>query len=77
MIDEHELDFGHPRGVPINEFDRKFPPEYRDYLVKTFESIDEKAFYLFKLVFEEDRRYAYERIEWYDNFDEYLPLITV
>ena len=65
--------------IPETEhFDRTstFPREYREFIQKTFHGIDEKAFYLFKLAYEKDRRYAYERIEDYSDFNEYLPIIN-
>ena len=52
-----------------------FGDQYREYIYKTFHGIDEKAYYLFKYAFELDRRFTYERIEKYEDFEEYLPII--
>jgi hypothetical protein len=52
----------------------RFPSGYRHFIHKTFHGIDEKAYYLFKYAYHGDRRYAYERIEWYHDFEEFLPI---
>ncbi|CDW82110.1 UNKNOWN [Stylonychia lemnae] len=36
--------------------------------------IEIMSYFLFKLIYDDNRRYAYERIEQFDNFDEYLPI---
>ena len=55
----------------------RFPKDYREFIHKTFHGIDEKAYYLFKYAYEQDRRYAWERIEYYDDFEEFLPITQV
>ena len=77
-IESKGLDFFNAHDVveEFKKFDQesRFPAWYREYIHKTFHGIDEKAFYIFKYVYELDRRYAYERIEWYADFDEFLPI---
>ena len=80
-IEKYGLDF-YNAGQVIEEakaFDQesRFPKDYREYIHKTFHGIDEKAFYLFKYAYEQDRRFAYERIEWYHDFDEFLPITNI
>eukprot|EP00347_Sterkiella_histriomuscorum_P019171 403342669 len=36
--------------------------------------LEPMAFFLFKLTYENDRRYAFERIETWGDFDEFLPI---
>lgn len=36
--------------------------------------IDPRAYFLFKFAFDNDRRYAFERLENFTNYDEYLPV---
>jgi hypothetical protein len=77
-IERRGLDFYnvHDAIMETETLDRegRFPKNYRDFIVKTFHGIDEKAFYLFKYAYEKDRRYTYERIEWYHDFNEFLPI---
>jgi hypothetical protein len=80
-IVKNDLDFTNINDAPVEQvlyFDknRLFNEIYREYIYKTFHGIDEKAFYLFKYAYELDRRYTYERIEHYHDFDEYLPIVT-
>lgn len=35
------------------------------------------AYFFFKLAYENDRRYGMERVEQFDNFEEYLPIVVV
>lgn len=80
-IQKHQLDFHNANDAPesAKDFDkeRRFPPFYREYIHKTFHGIEEKAFYLFKYAYEHDRRYAFERIEWFDDFEEHLPITMI
>ena len=80
-ITEHDLDFYNAHDVfeEAKKYDAesRFPAPYREFIHKTFHGIDEKAFYLFKYAYERDRRFAYERIEWYHDFDDYLPITMV
>ena len=77
-IENEKLDFYNVHDVikEAEQLDRegRFPQNYRDFIVKTFHGIDEKAFYLFKYAYEKDRRYTYERIEWYHDFNDFLPI---
>ena len=75
-IEKHGLDFFNANDVikEVEQYDKesRFPADYREFIHKTFHGIDEKAFYLFKYAYELDRRYAFERIEHYSDFDEFL-----
>ena len=77
-IEKHQLDFYNANDVieEAKKYDQnsRFPKDYREYIHKTFHGIDEKAFYLFKFAYEKDRRYSFERIEHYHDFDEFLPI---
>ena len=35
------------------------------------------AYFLFKLAYENDRRYGVEKIDKFDNFEEFLPITDV
>lgn len=37
-------------------------------------ALEPSAFFLFKAAYEKDSRYADERVEKYDDFNEYLPI---
>ena len=80
-IERQGLDFANPKEAPAVAStyvkEGRFPAGYRDFLHKTFRGIDDKAFYLFKYVYENDRRYAFERVEWFHDFDEYLPITNI
>ena len=77
-IEKQGLDFFNANDVieEAKKYDKesRFPQDYREYIYKTFHGIDEKAFYLFKYAYEQDRRYSFERIEWYHDFDDFLPI---
>ena len=81
VIEREGLDFYNAKDVvkEVEQYDKesRFPKDYREFIHKTFHGIDEKAFYLFKYAYEQDRRYAFERIEHYHDFDEFLPITTV
>ena len=79
IIAEKGLDFQNVHDAPTQEsadLDKasRFPSGYRDYIYKTFHGIDEKAYYLFKYVYESDRRYANELIEHHHDFTEFIPI---
>lgn len=80
-IQKYSLDFYNANDAPetAKNFDkeRRFPLWYREYIHKTWHGIEEKAFYLFKYAYEHDRRYAFERIEWFDDFSDFLPITNV
>ena len=80
-IEAQGLDFFNAGQVfdEIRKYDSesRFPKDYREFIHKTFHGIDEKAYYLFKYAYEQDRRYAWERIEYYDDFEEFLPITQV
>ena len=69
--------FGLPGAFTPTCSSKQLPGYESKYKEFKERGIDEKAFYLFKLIYEKDRRYAYERIEYYDQFDNYLPLIDL
>ena len=81
IIEKNGLDFYNAAQIieeaRAYDTESRFPSDYREYIHKTFHGIDEKAYYLFKYAYEHDRRYAYERIEWYHDFDEFLPITQV
>jgi len=35
------------------------------------------AYFMFKLVYDDDRRYAFERIERFDDFEEFIPISPI
>ena len=74
-MDKQGLDFADMSDFNKSSTER-FPKDYREKIYSTFHSIDEKAFYLFKMVYEKDRRYAFERIEWFDDWSEDLPIFV-
>ena len=82
-IEQHGLDFHENtllKELAIakdGDSKSRFPLSYRAFIHKTFHSIDEKAFFLFKYAYEGDRRYAYEMIENFHDFDEFLPISTI
>ena len=37
--------------------------------------LEPMSYFFFKFAIEDDRRYAFENLDKFDNFDEYLPII--
>jgi hypothetical protein len=78
-IVKYNLDFENLHDSPYPQMKfydkfRKFDEKYRSFIHQTWHGIDEKAFYLFKLTYEQDKRWIFEKITEYDNFEEYLPI---
>ena len=66
-IKDRNLTFDYPGGLPDRELMK----------LKNFElGLEPMAYFFFKLAFEDDNRQAHERIEYFNNFDDFLPIST-
>jgi hypothetical protein len=64
------------KRIIFHDRHKKFTPEYKEYIYKSFHGIDEKAYYLFKYAYELERRYTYEPLEEFNNFNDYIPIFV-
>jgi hypothetical protein len=62
--------------VKLKMNSNKYPKEQREimYINPNGYGIEARAYFLFKFSIENDRRYAFEKLENFTNFDEYLPI---
>ena len=63
----------------INEndmMDHKFDKQLRlkTYMSPIEHGIETRSFFFFKFTLEKDRRYAFENLNNFTNFDEFLPI---